>query len=74
MRTIFNFGLLLLLLFVLFRLTHIRKEKQLLKSAMGDGFNGGKARHFRYLTIFQMIMHSIWCLIILYFIYYYFIR
>lgn len=74
MRTIFNFGLLLLLLIVLFRLTHIRKEKRLLKSAIDDGFNGGKARHFRYLTIFQMIMHSVWFFIVLYFIYYYFVR
>lgn len=74
MRTIFNFGLLLLLLFIFFRLAHIRKEKKQLKAALDTNYNEDKVRHFRYLTIFQLIMHSLWVFIGLYFIYYFFLR
>ncbi|MCB9264804.1 MAG: hypothetical protein H6558_07260 [Lewinellaceae bacterium] len=74
MRTIFNIGLLLLLLFVFFRLTHIRKEKLQLKTALEKEFSENKARHYRYLTIFQLIMHGLWIIIGLYFIYYFFLR
>ncbi len=74
MRTIFNLGLLLLLLFVIYRLAHIRKEKKQLKAALDKNFNPDKARHYRYLSIFQLIMHSIWIFIGLYFIYYFFLK
>ncbi|MCB0592746.1 MAG: hypothetical protein H6557_24040 [Lewinellaceae bacterium] len=74
MRTIFNIGLLLLLLFIFFRLTHIRKEKVQLRAALKAKANGDKARHYRYLTIFQLIMHASWILIGLYFVYYFFLK
>ncbi|MCO6486867.1 MAG: hypothetical protein J5I98_00550 [Phaeodactylibacter sp.] len=74
MRTIFNLGLLLLLAFVIFRLTHLRKEKEQLRSAFDAGADGDKARHYRYLTAFQLIMHSLWVLISLYFVYFFFLR
>ncbi|MCB0560290.1 MAG: hypothetical protein H6573_03060 [Lewinellaceae bacterium] len=74
MRTIFNFGLLLLLLFIFFRLTHIRKEKLQLKTAIVREFDEDKARHYRYLTIFQLLMHGGWVSIGLYYIYYFFLK
>lgn len=74
MRTIFNLGLLLLLLFIFYRLAHIRKEKRQLKSALDNYFTPDKARHYRYLSIFQLIMHSLWALIGLYFVYYFFFK
>ena len=74
MRTIFNFGLLLLLLFIFFRLTHIRKEKLQLRAAIIKEFNEDKARHYRYLTIFQLIMHCGWVSIGLYYFYYFFLK
>ncbi|MCB0581334.1 MAG: hypothetical protein KDD10_18740 [Phaeodactylibacter sp.] len=74
MRTIFNLGLLLLLAFVVFRLTHLRKEKRQLRSAFDSSSDGDKARHYRYLTVFQLIMHSLWVLIGLYFFYYFFLK
>lgn len=74
MRILFNTGLLLLLPFIFFRLAHIRKEKMQLRTAIDADLTKSKARHYRYLTIFQCIMHGAWIAIGLYFVYYFFIR
>ncbi len=71
---IFKLGLPLFFLVVLFRLAYIYKEKKELKTTLDGEYSQYQARHYRFLTAFQMVMYALGILTALFFVYLVWIR
>lgn len=67
MSIIFEIGMMIFLLIILYRFTLFTKERKKQKMALENNYDERKAREYRFSGLFQIVMYSLWAIIFFYF-------
>lgn len=73
MTAVFDIGIILFLLLMLYRLILFSKDKRRQKKSLSSEFSKEGVKKYGFLVIFEFIMYILWSSVFLYFIYFFFI-
>jgi hypothetical protein len=71
MSRLFDIGLMLFLLIILYRITLLNKERKRLKAALEQKPGDEGAGKYRFFLLFQLSMYVLWGLIFFYYVYFF---
>lgn len=68
MSRLFDIGLMLFLLILLYRITLLNKERKRLKAALEQKPGDGEAGKYRFFLLFQLGMYVLWGVLFCYYV------